>query len=439
MEKSLIPRKYSIVTYKEEEEFYLKYEVIDIIPVVRSYWGHAIHIFLSIITLGLFALIFIWSKKLWIKMRFVKTKIELATHVILINEHKEEVLLDKRTEFDENGNLRITIIYRYLKYIYENGDFIVQRNCLKLLHSEIADMVGGIRIENYELLRGIFGKNSTKIQVDSVMKIFTEEALSSFNIYQLFACGVWYFRTYIQYAVIILLFVFISIIYEISLIRGEQKKINKMAVSTKVTVFRKKLPRGARAFKEYTEEIDSTDLVPGDIIEVTPDEVVPCDLILLEGQCLIDESLLTGESVPMLKNQLPRNEDLFSDQNKEHIIFAGTYCITSVNSKSKLEPAKALVYQIGFGTTKGRLIRSIMFNDPAVYRFERDSNYFTLYLFLASLVFVGIYYYMIIKQGFDDSDSVWYDLLTQGRYSSQFGYHLDHGPSWTFAFPLAWS
>lgn len=391
------------MTYKEEEEFYLKYEVIDIIPVVVSYWGHALHILLSIMTLGLFALIFIWNKKLWIKMRFTRAKIELATHVIVITEHKEEMLLTKRTEFDENGNLKITLKYRYLKYIYENGDFIMQRNSLKLLHSEIVDMIGGIRVENYELLRGIFGKNSTKVNVDPVMKIFTEEALSSFNIYQLFACFVWVFRTYVQYAAIILIFVLFSIIFEINLIRGEQKKINKMSESTKVKVFRKKLPKAAREFKEFIEEIDSSELVPGDIIEVTPDEKVPCDLVLLEGQCLIDESLLTGESVPMLKNQLPRNDDLFSDNNKEHIIYAGTYCITSVNSKSKKQPAKAVVYQIGFGTTKGRLIRSIMFNDPAMYRFERDSSYFTLYLFIISLGFVMVYYYMLFRRGFEDS------------------------------------
>lgn len=408
MEKNLIPRKYSIVTYKEEEEFYLKYEVNDIIPVVRDFWGHALHIILSFATLGLFALILIWNKKLWIKMRYRKAKIELATHIIVITEHKEEILIPKRTEFDENGNLKITLIYRYLKYIYENGDFIVQRNSLKLLHSEIVDMSDGIRVENYELLRGIFGKNSTKINVDSIMKIFTEEALSSFNIYQLFACFVWYFRDYMIYAMIILVFVFFSIVYEITLIRGEQKKINQMSVSTRVKVFRKKLPKGARAFVHFSEEIDSSDLVPGDVIEVTPDEKVPCDLVLLEGQCLIDESLLTGESVPMLKNQIPRNDDLFNDSNKENIIYAGTYCITSVNSKDKSQPARALVYQIGFGTTKGRLIRSIMFNDPGVYRFERDSNYFTLYLFLISMLFVAVYLYICLKYY---SDQDWFDIL----------------------------
>jgi magnesium-transporting ATPase (P-type) len=218
------------------------------------------------------------------------------------------------------------------------------------------------------------------------MKIFTEEALTSFNVYQLFACIVWYFRDYRIYALIILLFVIGSIVFQVLLVRGEQKKINSMADSSLVTVFRKKKDKLAMRDAYYEDKVDSTRLVPGDIIYINPDEKVPCDLILLDGQALIDESLLTGESVPMLKTPVPRNEALFSDQNKEYIIYAGTYAITSVSSTNKDQPAKAMVFQIGFGTTKGRLIRSIMFNDPAMYRFERDSNYFTLYLFMIAVL-----------------------------------------------------
>ncbi len=40
--------------------------------------------------------------------------------------------------------------------------------------------------------------------------------------------------------------------------------------------------------------ISSVDLQPGDIVQIPPQFVLPCDLLLVNGQCVVNESMLTG-------------------------------------------------------------------------------------------------------------------------------------------------
>lgn len=46
--------------------------------------------------------------------------------------------------------------------------------------------------------------------------------------------------------------------------------------------------------------LDSSHLVPGDVIHITRGDV-PCDCVLLEGTCVVNESSLTGEPTPVPK------------------------------------------------------------------------------------------------------------------------------------------
>ena len=57
-------------------------------------------------------------------------------------------------------------------------------------------------------------------------------------------------------------------------------------------------------------ELKSEDLVPGDLFEVdlNATSIFPCDAVLLTGDCIVNESMLTGESLPVSKTPIADND-----------------------------------------------------------------------------------------------------------------------------------
>ena len=49
--------------------------------------------------------------------------------------------------------------------------------------------------------------------------------------------------------------------------------------------------------------VPTSNIRPGDILRVLPGERMPVDGDIVEGKCSVDESMLTGESVPVPKSK----------------------------------------------------------------------------------------------------------------------------------------
>uniref|UniRef100_UPI0036F4AEF7 heavy metal translocating P-type ATPase n=1 Tax=Adhaeretor mobilis TaxID=1930276 RepID=UPI0036F4AEF7 len=87
-------------------------------------------------------------------------------------------------------------------------------------------------------------------------------------------------------------------------------------------------PRTARVRRDGTEtEVPVEELVVGDIVVIKPDERVPADGFVIEGESSVDQAPITGESVPVDKRPVPNAEAAAADSEAiapEHRVFAGT-------------------------------------------------------------------------------------------------------------------
>lgn len=143
------------------------------------------------------------------------------------------------------------------------------------------------------------------------------------------------------------------------------------------------------------EEILSTYLVPGDVIVIPPNGcTMMCDAVLKNGYCIVNESMLTGESVPVTKTPIPTTNKLFNiKQDANHTLFSGTKVIQAKNHHD--QKVCAVVIRTGYMTTKGELIRSILYPPPVDFKFDRDSYKFIGILSLIALC--GFIYTIVIK------------------------------------------
>uniref|UniRef100_A0A674MXZ1 Polyamine-transporting ATPase 13A3 n=1 Tax=Takifugu rubripes TaxID=31033 RepID=A0A674MXZ1_TAKRU len=258
-----------------------------------------------------------------------------------------------------------------------------------LLRSTVSCLNSPSRVSHFlkfsSLLRKLFfGVNEIAVKVPSLFKLLIKEVLNPFYIFQLFSVILWSADEYYYYAVAIVIMSVISIATSLYTIKKQYVMLHDMVAThsiVRVSVCRS------------NDEILSTDLVPGDLMVIPSNgTIMPCDAVLVSGTCIVNESMLTGESVPVTKTNLPNpfhgdggdeaDCPYNTEEHKRHTLFCGTNVIQTRFYTGEL--VKAVVVRTGFSTAKGQLVRSILYPKPTDFKLYHDA-----YIFLFCLVGVA--------------------------------------------------
>ncbi|PIL34017.1 transporter [Ganoderma sinense ZZ0214-1] len=226
----------------------------------------------------------------------------------------------------------------------------------------------------------LFGPNLIDIEGKSTVTLLIDEIIHPFYVFQIASIILWSLDDYYYYAFCIALISAISIITTLVETKQTIARMREMSrFICKVSVYRDGSWR----------ECDSSDLVAGDIVNLREPPLVtlPADMFLLSGDAIVNESMLTGESVPVSKIPI-KNDDLAKWQDSIDVVgemaksflYAGTRVVRvrggMVTDGRPAPPALGLVVRTGFYTTKGALVRSMLFPKPTGFKFYRDSMRF---------------------------------------------------------------
>ena len=177
---------------------------------------------------------------------------------------------------------------------------------------------GGLTHAEVARRKSVVGENACPFKPSTFGELIVDEWFTMFHVYQLVQYILWYWFSYLFVAVIMTVVVLLSGAVAMFLVHRAQLAIAEVAhVHSFVSVRRE---------GEDWLEVDSREVVPGDVVRLGAGAHVPCDLIVVEGTCVVDESSLTGESMPCVKSAAPSSPTPYDVRQPipRHTLFSGT-------------------------------------------------------------------------------------------------------------------
>ncbi|KAI1754422.1 hypothetical protein F4782DRAFT_29552 [Xylaria castorea] len=403
--------------------------------------GYLIYILLCLLTLGLAYLLLRWLPRWQVKLIGEPCPLRECQWVVLENQWGEMAILNVKRQpyerplstvfgapekmfaqlLEDDGDPIIielqTLEYRYVRFFFHplKDKFLVCNGWKDPSWMSVRSLRNGIDGDEKDERERVFGANMIDIEQKSIPQLLVDEVFHPFYVFQIASLILWSLDQYYYYAICIFVMSAGSIIATLVETRATMRRLRDISrFECDVRVLR----------NGFWANVSSSDLVPGDVYEISDPSLTqfPGDSILLSGDCIVNESMLTGESVPVSK--IPATDETLEIMNlgastitpeaARHFLFCGTKIIRARRPHDDRDDeavALAMVVRTGFNTTKGSLVRSMLFPKPSGFKFYRDSfRYISVMGCIALLGFVvsfvnfvrlGLAWHLIIVRALD--------------------------------------
>ena len=289
------------------------------------------------------------------------------------------------------------------RYVLDSklGAFLPAQHTAVRTYEDAHRLSRGLGAKEAAAIKDRVGPNLIPFEPDTVMEAVRSEFFTGFYLYQLMVYMVWIWFSYLFVGAILALVVLVSGAAKIYIKRLNQITISRLTKHvTDVEVLR----------DGQWEAVSSEELVPGDAVRVQADWLLPCDMVILEGSCVCNESALTGESMPVQKVQVPSEASARAEaydpagKGKRHSLFSGTTVLQAsepgnVDKSGNPVPTVAIVTSTGIGTSKGDILSAILYPTQQTFRYDEELPAVVIFLAAYAAFAFALSVYLISNNG----------------------------------------